>query len=129
MSTNLEEQMLRMALNDYRWEEGHPPPAIQIEVKDQVLWINFNGICIFRGCNLPNDLSLEMTGLGDNTMPDKTGYMWKDYDGGLGSIVYATPASVESLKPWRVPVEIYIVEGDNGSIEPEPTPESKSYVG
>lgn len=103
-------------LVDYRYEEGDPnPPSLEIELRsdNKVLWINFNGVCVFRACNLPENIAVEIKGMLLDTasrVPDKTGWMWIDDDGKPGSIVYDNPASVDNLTQWRKQVEIFIVD-------------------
>ena len=98
-------------LQDYRWEEGHPIPHIEIEMSNDqaVLWINFNGVCVFRACNLPDGSTTDFKGM-RMMLPDKTGFMWQDRQSGeLGSIVYSTAGREEKGgPPWRVPVEIRV---------------------
>ena len=108
-------QNFKPEMIDYRYAPGDPTPALEVVLKEdgKVVWVNFMGVCVFRGCNLPDDLIVEIKGMLLDTQkrhPNKTGWMWVGDDGSLGSIVYDTPAQTASLKQWRKPVEVFIVE-------------------
>lgn len=110
----------KFELHDYHWEEGHPIPQIEIELRGDgaVCWINFNGICIFRACNLPEGTDISVA---NQSPADKKGYMWQDRQSGeLGSIVYDNPGRVEEGGiPWRVPVEVRILQNEESTRTPD----------